>query len=160
MKAAVASVLLSMLLVALAPSATLAKVPWSSVEIEPDQPVAGEQFAVSVRFFGDARHSRRVDGMPERISLELQGPGGDTPVRFDQVGDATFSAEITLSEGSWRLVAAHDFGEVDGETGVEIAMVTVAASPTAAAPIGAAVIGVALVALGTLWRTRRSAAPS
>jgi hypothetical protein len=149
--------LLTAILFVAAPSATLAKVPWSSVEIEPDAPVAGEQFTVAVQFFADPRHARPVHGMPDRITLEFHGPGRDVPVTLDRIGDGAYrAAEITLSEASWRLVAAYDFGEVSGQNGVEIATVTVAAAPASAGPVSAAVIGITLVSAGALWRWRRS----
>jgi hypothetical protein len=151
-----AAVSLFLLILLAIPGVALAKVPWSSVEIEPDRPVAGEPMILVVRFWGDPSHTQPVDGMPERISLELQGAGGELPVTLDRLGQGAYRAEVTPSEGRWRLVAAYDFGEVTGQDGVEIATLSVAPAPIGTAPLAAAAFGAALVTAGAVWRARRS----
>lgn len=157
MKPAVVSLLVVILLAA-APGATLAKVPWSSVEIVPEAPVAGEPFTVVVQFWDDAGHTRPSTWSPDRTMdglLEFEGAAGRVPLRLTRTGEATFRAEVTLSEGVWRLEAMR-FDVVSGPADVELATVTIAAAPDAPAPIGAAVIGVALVTAGVIWRGRRA----
>lgn len=159
MKPAAVSLLIVILL--LAPGPALGKVPWSSVEVEPATPVAGEPLTVVVRFWDDAAHTRPSTWSPgsdHEVSLEFEGAAGRVPLTLTQIGDATLRADVTLSEGTWRLVAVQDFAEASGPTDVELATVTVAA-PRTTAPIGAAVIGVALVTAGVIWRGRRSSVP-
>jgi hypothetical protein len=149
--------LLAVTILVAAPGSTHAKVPWSSVEIEPDDPIAGEPMTVVVRFWADPSHTRPSPVLHEPLILEFHGPDGQiVPVAHASTDGSTFNAEVTLTEGTWRLVVDQDFLSTTGPTEVDIAAVTVGAAAANPAPIGAAVIGLTLVAAGALWRGRRS----
>jgi len=158
MKAAAIGALAAILLMSPAPA--LGKVPWSSVEVEPIAPIAGEPLSVVVRFWDDASHTRPVTSWPGSDTdglLELESASERVPLTLTRIGDGAFRAEVTLSTGTWRLIVVQDHS---GPTEVEIATVTVAAPeaapPSAVVPTGAVVIGAALVAAGALWRRRRA----
>jgi hypothetical protein len=144
----------------LMPSPASAKIPWSSVEMEPAAPVAGDPFTVTVRFWNDAALSRPSAWSPmsegdHGASLEFDGPAGRVPLVLTPIGNGAFRAEVSLAAGTWRLLAIQSFSGATGPTDIELATVTVAAAPNATAPIGAAVIAVALGAVGIIWRGRR-----
>jgi hypothetical protein len=160
MKPAAMSLLVVILLVI--PGTALAKVPWHSVEFVPASPVAGEPLTVVVRFWDDPAHTQPSTWSPDATLggvLEFVGPTGRVPLALARIGDAAFQGEITLGEGTWRLVITQRFAGATGPTEVELAIVTVAAALSATAPIGAAVIGVALLMAGVIVRGRRSASP-
>ena len=147
------------------PSPAMAKLPWSSVEIEPAAPVASEPFTVVVRFWNDAALSRPSAWSPmseddHGASVEFDGPAGRVPLALTQIGKGTFRAEVTLAAGTWRLLAIQSFSGATGATDVELAAVTVAPASGTSAPIGAALVGVALVTVGIIWRGRRSPLPA
>ena len=135
-------------------SPTRAKVPWSNVEFTPAVPVAGEPFAVVIRFWDDAGHTQPSTSWPAHGngSLEFEGAAGRVPLAVTQIGDGTFHAEVTLPTGTWRLVAAQQFSGVTGSSDVELATVAVAEAPSVSAPIGAALIVGALLVVGAMWR--------
>ena len=165
MKRAAMGLLVTFLLVA--PGSVLGKMPWHEVEVAPTEPVAGEPLTVVVRFWDDPAHTRPSTWWPDSDhggSLELEGPAGRVPLTLTRTRDATFRAEVTLAEGTWRLVAAQQFAEASGPTDVELATVIVAAAPSTTAPtipvpIGAVVIGLALITVGAVWRRSRSPSP-
>jgi hypothetical protein len=160
MKPAAISLLFVILLAM--PGLALGKVPWSSVEIVPAAPVAGEPLTVIVRFWDDAAHTTPSTSWPDHGSgrLEFESAAGRVSLEPTEIAVGTFRAEITLTEGTWRLVAVQEFGGTSGPSEVELATVAVAGAPGTSAPIGAAVIGVALVSAGILWRRRRSTSRS
>ena len=144
------------------PGLALGKVPWSSVEIVPAEPVAGEPLTVVVRFWDGAARTRPSTWWPDPAtgaSPAFEGPAGRALVTLTRTGAGTYRAEVTLTEGTWRLVVDQHFADASGPTEVELATVTVAAAPAAAAPFGAAVVGVALATLAVIWRGRRSPEP-
>jgi hypothetical protein len=145
------------LVLLVAPSSALAKVPWHTVEVLPPTPIAGQPLTVVVRFWDDAGHTTPATWWHEPTLLEFEGAAEPVRLTLIRTGDATFQAEVTLAEGSWRLVAVQQFAEMTGPAEVELATVIVAPPPTsgAPAPIGAAVIGAALLTAGIVWRGRR-----
>lgn len=140
-----------------APASVHAKVPWSSVEFLPAVPVAGEQMTVVVRFWDDAAHTQPSTWWPH--PTEFQGAAGRVPLTLTRTGDGTFQAEVTLAEGTWRLVTVLQYADISGPADVELATVTIGAAPSATAPIGAVLVGAALFAAGVIWRGRRSSSP-
>jgi hypothetical protein len=158
-----AGALLLVLLLAI-PGVVLAKgLPWHSVEVQPAAPVAGAPFTVAVRLWDDAMHTRPARWWPDEGldgRVEFQGAAERVPVTLTRTRDATFLGQVTLTEGTWRLVRVLEYAEISGPAEIELATITVAPAPTSAAtPIGAAVIGVALVSAGLIWRGRRSSPP-
>ena len=161
MKLAAISLLVVTLLVV--PGPALAKVPWASVEFEPAEPVAGEPLKVVVRFWDDAARTEpsTSSSWPDHGNgrLELVSAAERMPLPVTQISVGVFRGEVTLTEGTWRLVAVQEFSGASSLSGVELATVTVAPAPSASVPIGAAVIGAALVTAGIIWRGRRSSSP-
>jgi hypothetical protein len=159
MRFAAAMSLVVMLLAVASPA--LAKVPWSSVEMTPPNPVASEPFVVVIHFWDGASRTEPSTSWPDHGGgrLEFQGVAGQVPVAPIATGVGTFRAELTLPEGTWRLVAIQRFSEASGPADVEVATVTVSAAPFGTVPIGAAAVGVAVLATGAIWRRRRSATP-
>ena len=141
-----------------APSTALAKLPQYSVEILPAAPVAGEPLTVVIRLWDDAAHTQPATWWREATLgglLEFQDGAERVPVTLTRSDDATFHAEVKLAEGTWRLAIVLQYADISGPADVALATVTVAAAPDPTAPIGAAVIGVALVTAGLIWRGRR-----
>ena len=145
--------LLAILLVI--PGTALAKVPWHRVEFLPAAPVAGEPMTVVVRYWDDAAQTQPSTWSPH--PAEFQGAAGRVPVTLIRADDGTYQAEVTLAEGTWRLVTVLGYAEISGADDVELATLTVAAAPSAVAPVGAAggALGIVIVALLVGGRTRR-----
>jgi hypothetical protein len=161
MKAAIVITLVVIVALALA-SPAHAKVPWSSVEFTPSAPVAGEPFAVVIRFWDDAAHTQPSTSWPAHGngSLEFEGAPGRVPLTVTQTGEGMFHAEVTLPAGTWRLVAVQQFAEVSGPTDVELATVAVAEAPSASAPISAALVVGGLLVVVAIRRGRRRFRPA
>jgi hypothetical protein len=144
------------------PAPASAKVPWHSVEILPDAPVADEPLTVVVRFWDDAGHSRPTTSWPGPATegiLAFTGPARTVPLTLSRIGDGAFRAEVSLPAGTWHLMVAGDHTG-GAPTGVELASVTVAARPDVTAPLGAAGVGALIVAAAIVRRARRSASPN
>ena len=103
------------LLLAVGPAA--AKIPYFSIEVSPADPVDGEAVVIVVRMWDDAQHTQpatwspgpTIDGL-----VEVRGPSDRRPVTLVQVDDVTYRAEVTLSAGTWELVA---FPDLNGGAG-------------------------------------------
>lgn len=140
------------------PGTTLAKVPWHSVEFLPAVPIAGEPLTVVVRFWDDGAHTQPSTWWPH--PTEFQSAAGRVPLTMRRTGDGTFHAEVTLGEGTWRLVTVLGYAEISGPADVELATVTVAAAPSAPAPTDAAgnalvIVTLALLVGGAILERRR-----
>lgn len=145
------------------PGTALAKVPWHSVEFLPASPVAGEPLTVVVRFWDDAAHTQPSTWWPH--PTEFQGAAGRVPLTLTRTGDGTFQAEVTLAEGTWRLVTVLQYADISGPADVELATVAVAAAPSAAVAAALAaggalgIVTVALLVGGRLRRRLRGETP-
>jgi hypothetical protein len=144
-------------LILIAPGTAIAKMPWHEVEVQPAAPVAGEPLTIIVRFYDDAALTRPSESWPEHGGgrLELESDAGRVSLDPTETAVGTFRAEVTLSEGTWRLVAIQQFSGASGPDDVELATVSVAPAPSATGPISAA-IGVAVVTVGAVWVRRRT----
>lgn len=137
------------------------KVPYFSIDVTPAEPRVGDTVIVVVRMWDDARHTVPATWWPEPTVeglLEARGPAGRVPITLSRVDAATYRAEITLSEGTWRLVP---FPRAGGGTVVGAAaegypapMTVTVTSPASAVstPLLAAGIAFVAVAVVAAWR--------
>ena len=150
------------LLLAVGPVA--AKIPYFTIDVSPADPVDGDVVVIVVRMWDDAEHTQPATWSPGPTLdglIELRGPSGRVPVTLVQLDDVTYSAEVTLSTGTWRVVAFP--GGMAGAGYPQPTTVTVASlaadSAGSAAPGIAAggALGIVAVAL-LLVQRRRSVA--
>lgn len=137
------------MLLAMVASPVAAKFPYFSVELDPEQPVAGEPVTVIVRLWADPAHTDPEHWYPPTYGVIediLEFRSGDTrlPIRLARHDDGSYRATVQLAAGDWRLVAFPGSAEglsVPGYPGIMAFDV----EPRAAALPGAAVAAVAIV---------------
>nr|MBA2632364.1 hypothetical protein [Chloroflexota bacterium] len=91
----------------LAVGAAAAKMPYFSVEVSPPDPVDGGVVTIVVRMWDDARHTQPATWGPESPIeglLEFRGDAGNLPITLVRVDESSYAAEVTLPEGTWRLI--------------------------------------------------------
>jgi hypothetical protein len=147
----------------LAASPVAGKMPFLSIELTPSEPRDGDVIVIVVRMWDDAGHTTPATWWPEPTIeglIEARGPSGRVPFTLDRLDDATYRAEVTLSEGTWQLVtfpggARGSMG--DGYPGPLTATVGPAAPDTAGVVIAGGALGVATITLlvGRSVRRRR-----
>lgn len=153
-----------------------AKFSYFSVELDPVSPQPRQPVTVIVRLWDDEAHTQPATWWPPAEALEdlleFRGDGGRVPVTLTSAGVAEYRAEVTLTEGEWRLIPFPGAGgAVPGSlpAGYPSPLTITVASPAdALAPLGIAAALLALAVMATLaarrpirWpvTARRSPAP-
>jgi hypothetical protein len=133
------------------------KMPFFSIELSPSDPRDGDVIVIVVRMWDDAGHTTPATWWPEPTIeglVEARGPAGRVPFTLLRLDDATYRAEVTLSEGTWQLVTFPRAGggvmvsSGDGYPGPLTVTVGPAAADTAGVAIAAGgALGVATITL-------------
>ena len=108
------AIVLAAILATFLASTASAKMPYFSVELSPDAPVADQPILVVVRLWEDADHTvlapyRMGDVLDDLLVVRpAAGRGPDIPVTL-RLGDANrYEGSVTLPAGDWSLVAFPD----------------------------------------------------
>jgi hypothetical protein len=101
-------VLGSVAAVLLAVGPVAAKIPYFTIDVSPADPVDGDVVVITMHMWDDAGHTQPATWSPGLTLdglIELRGPSGRVQLTLVQLDDVTYSAEVTLSAGTWRVVA-------------------------------------------------------
>ena len=97
------------LLLAVGPVA--AKIPYFTIEVSPADPVDGDVVEIVMHMWDDPGHTQPATWSPGPTLdglIEIRGPSERVPVTLVRLDDVTYRAEVTLSAGTWRVVAFPD----------------------------------------------------